>query len=121
MSAAVSYTKFENQVIHKFRNNLNHAESVEDAKKFFNYTMLELMQKVFDGQLTIEYEDIQLGLYAEKPFIISEALRQKDEFDHVWSTSDLPSIVARLATPALHRFNHLKANPEKTKSKINRH
>ena len=121
MSGSISYTKFENQVIHKFRNNLNHAESVEDAKKFFNYTIRELMQKVFDGQLTINYEDIQLGLDPEKPFIISEALRQKDEFAHVWSVSDLPLIVSRLATPALNRFNYLQANPEKTKSKIKRH
>ena len=72
-----SYTKYENEVIHKYRDNLNHAESVEDVKKFFSYTMQELMHKVFDGKLDMRYEDVQLSADNKAGFTISDTLLQK--------------------------------------------
>lgn len=121
MRDSASYTKYENQIVHKYRDSLNHAESVEDVKKFFSYSMQELLQKVCDSQLTVNYDDIQLGLSSGKPFIISEALQQQGAFNRVWSASDLPLIMSRLAVPAQNRFNRLQGHPEKTQSKIHRH
>lgn len=121
MRGSASYTKYENEVIHKYRDNLNHAESVEDVKKFFSYTMQELMHKVFNGQLAMNYEDVQLNPDAGDLFTISENLRRQGDFDHVWTVSDLPSIISRMASSAVNRFNHLQGHPEKTNSKFNRH
>jgi hypothetical protein len=121
MRDSASYSKFENQIIHKYRNSLNHAESVEDVKKFFSYTMQELMHKVFEDKLRVDLADIQLNLDADKPFVISQTLQQHTEFHRIWSTSDLPLIMSRLAIPAQNRFAHLQGHPEKTKAKIHRH
>lgn len=121
MRDSVSYTKFEHQVVHKYRDNLNHAESVEDVKKFFSYTMQELIHKAFAGQLSVNYEDVQLGVDAGEPLIISESLRQQGEFERAWSASDLPLIMTRLAKSAQNRFSHLQTHPEKTNAKIHRH
>ncbi len=120
MRGSDSYTKYEKEVIHKFRNNLNHAESVEDVKKFFSYTMQELMNKVFDGQLDMHYEDVQLSVDSKAGFTISNALKRKAAFAHAWEDSDLSSIMSRLAESALHRFRHLSGHPEKTNAKFNR-
>ena len=121
MRGSDSYTKYENEVVHKYRDNLNHAESVEDVKKFFTYTMQELMNKVFDGQLDMHYEDVQLSYESEQGFAISNALKQKTAFKQVWQDSDLSFIMSRLAEPALKRFRHLSRNTKKTNSKFNRH
>lgn len=121
MRGSDSYTKYENEVIHKYRDNLNHAESIEDVKKFFSYTMQELMNKVFDGQLDMRYEDVQLSVDNNPGFTISTDLRKKAAFEHVWEDSDLSSIVNRLAESALKRHKHLSGHPEKTNAKFNRH
>lgn len=121
MRGSDSYTKYENEVIHKYRDNLNHAESVEDVKKFFSYTMQELMHKVFDDQIDIRYEDVQLAVNGNPGYKISSELKQKAAFAQVWEDSDLSSIVSRLSESALHRFRHLSGHPEKTKAKFNRH
>ena len=120
MRGSDSYTKYENEVIHKYRNNLNHAESVEDVKKFFSYTMQELMAKVFDGKLDMHYEDVQLCVDNKAGFTISNALKQKTAFGQVWEDSDLSSIMSRLAESASNRFRHLSGHPEKTNAKFNR-
>ena len=49
MSQMLSLTKYEHEVIPGLRDQLNHAESVEDVKKFFDYSMRELFDRVFDG------------------------------------------------------------------------
>lgn len=121
MRGSDSYTKYENQVVRKYRDNLNHAESVEDVKKFFSYTMQELMNKVFDGQLDLRYEDVQLTVDRNPIYTISNELKQQTAFEHVWQDSDLSNIVNRLAESALNRFRHLSGNPEKTNAKFNRH
>jgi len=121
MRGSDSYTKYENQVVRKYRDNLNHAESVEDVKKFFSYTMQELMDKVFDGQLNLRYEDVQLAVNSNPAYTISNKLRQQTAFKHVWQDSDLSNIVDRMAESALNRFRHLSDNPVKTNAKFNRH
>lgn len=121
MRGSDSYTKYENEVIHKYRDNLNHAESVEDVKKFFSYTMQELMHKVFDNQLDIHYEDVQLSVNGNPGYSISSELKRQTAFAQVWEDSDLPAIVSRLAESGIHRFRHLSGHPEKTKAKFNRH
>ena len=121
MRGSDSYTKYENEVIHKYRDNLNRAESVEDVKKFFSYTMQELMDKVFAGQVNMRYEDVQLSVDSNPAFTISSTLQQQTAFEHVWEDSDLSSITKRLAESALHRFRHISGNPEKTNAKFNLH
>lgn len=121
MSDFESFTKYEHQIIPQYRDQLNHAESVEDVRKFFVYAVRELFQHVFHGRLSFEYEDVQLEPDAEMPFSLSPALCARDGFDQIWRSSDLKHIVARLAQSATHRFRHLETSPEKTRSKIKGH
>ncbi len=121
MRGTDSYTKYENQVVRQYRHKLSHAESVEDVKKFFSYTMQELMDRVFDGQITTHFDDVQLEVSGKTGYVISDNLQKQAAFEQAWSESDLSCIVSRLAESALHRFRHLSTNPEKTNAKFNRH
>lgn len=121
MRGSDSYTKYENEVVRQYRHKLNHAESVEDVKKFFSYTMQELMDRVFDGQLRTRFEDVQLSVNSNPGYTISDTLQKHAAFERVWSDSDLSSIFDRMAASAVNRFRHLSTHPEKTNSKINRH
>ena len=38
MTDFISFSRVEHELAPKLRNSLNHAESSEDAKKFFSYT-----------------------------------------------------------------------------------
>ena len=58
MSKRMSFSKIENDILHDFRNKINHAESTEDLKKFFTYSARELFNNVFTGKMTFDYNDI---------------------------------------------------------------
>ena len=76
-----SFTKFEHQVVPRYRDHLNHAESVEDVRKFFVYAVRELFKCIFEDRVRVAYEDIRLKPDAATPFIISAELRERNGFD----------------------------------------
>ncbi|WP_028585298.1 hypothetical protein [Desulfogranum mediterraneum] len=118
MTTQHSFTKFEKEVLPKFRRDMNLAESTEDVKKFFSYAMQELLAQVFSGKYTPRYEDICLQAGQDAPFLLSEAVRQLDDYPSIWDNSDLEEIILRFANMASHRYHHLAKKPEKTESKI---
>ncbi len=118
MTTRVSYTKYENRLLPSFREKLNMAESTEDVRKFFVFTMRELFDAVFEETLDLDKEDISFDPEHDPPYYLGERLTSHQEFTSVWSGSDLPRVVNRLADSAVRRYRHLEKKPEKTTSKI---
>lgn len=120
MTRQISFSKHGNKVLPNFRNKINQAESTEDLKKFFVYTVLELFEDVFADRLEFDYEDIALKTDASPNYSLNERLMASEEFSSSWKDSDLPKIVGDLATTAMHRYVHLDKKPAKSESKIRR-
>ena len=118
MTPQQSFTKVENELLHKFRKMVNEAESTEDVKKFFTYCMQELFSRVCTGQLELQFEDVSLVPEGGALYMISEEVRSREDFTQVWDASDLPHIVTRFAELALNRYRHLAKNPKKTETKM---
>jgi len=118
MARQLSFSKYEQELRPELRQNLNIAESTEDVKKFFVYTIRKLFGKVLEGKEAFRYEDIQLAPMEQSGFIISDKLLRNSDFAAVWQNSDLSNIVKRIADSASNRHKHLQKNPAKTEAKI---
>jgi len=118
MARQLSFSKYEQELRPELRQNLNIAESTEDVKKFFVYTIQKLFDKVLEGKDPFHYEDIQLMPLEQSGFIISDNVLGDPEFAALWKNSDLSNIVKRIADAASNRHKHLQKNPAKTESKI---
>jgi hypothetical protein len=118
MARQLSFSKYEQELRPELRQNLNIAESTEDVKKFFVYTVQKLFDRVMEGKEAFTYEDIRLEPLQESGFIISDRLRADPTFESVWKNSDLSNIVKRLADAAGNRHKHLMKNPAKTEAKM---
>lgn len=118
MSDQLSFTKFEHELLPAYRNRLNQAESTEDVKKFFTYTVLDLFQKAFASGRSLHYEDISLKPDCKPPYALSPELENDPVVVETRKTSDLDNILDRLSQSAAKRYHHLSKNPEKTESKI---
>jgi len=114
----MSYTKIEHAIMPDFRNKVNHAESTEDIKKFFGYKTQELLNSVFAGRMSFNYDDILLDPENDQHFKLHNRLLASRDFNTVWNDSDLPQVVGRLAKSAANRFTRLTKNSEKTEAKI---
>ena len=118
MARQLSFSKYEQELRPELRQNLNIAESTEDVKKFFVYTIQKLFGRVLEGKDPFHYEDIRLMPLEQSGFIISDKVLEDPEFAAVWQNSDLSNIVKRIADAASNRHKHLQKNPAKTESKI---
>lgn len=118
MARQLSFSKYEQELRPELRQNLNIAESTEDVKKFFVYTVQKLFNKVLEEKEAFRYEDIQLAPQERSGFIISDTLLGNAAFAAVWQDSDLANIVKRIADTASNRHKHLQKNPAKTEAKI---
>lgn len=118
MNQQRSFTKNENELLHKFRKMTNEAESTEDIKKFFAYCMQELISQATEGRLEMQFIDIELVPDGEPPYRFSAAVQAEEAFVDSWETSDLGHIVQRFADLAMHRYRHLQKKPQKTEVKI---
>ena len=118
MARQLSFSKYEQELRPELRQNLNIAESTEDVKKFFVYTVQKLFGRVLEGKEAFRYEDIRLAPMEQSGFIISDKVLGDPEFEAVWQNSDLSNIVKRIADAAGNRHKHLQKNPAKTESKI---
>ena len=118
MKKKFSFTRCEREILPNFRQKIGKAESTEDVKKFFVYTVNELFRNVFEGQLEFDYEDFELMPDSEPHYQLSKRLLSSKDFTSVWNHSDLPRVVNRLAESSIRRYKHLDKQPEKNDSKI---
>lgn len=118
MTKQMSFSKHENKVLPGFRLKLNNAESTEDVKKFFTYTVIELFDDIFDGDIKINFEEVGLRPDKKNGYILKKSLLEKELFKGVWDNSDIQRILTNLAKTSVNRYRHLETNLKKTKSKI---
>mgnify|MGYP000436382243 CR=1 FL=1 len=118
MTKRISFSKHEQKIIPTFRQKINHAESTEDVKKFFYYSVKELFDDIFQGQVTCDYEDIVLVPGAGPYYSTSQRLLDSESFQSAWRDSDLPRVLGRLADSAVKRYRRLEKHSEKTDLKI---
>ena len=122
MEKQISVAKYEHSILPGFRNKLSKAESTEDVKKFFVYTVRELLVNVFQNNQYHDFNAIELSPSGGAPYKLDTASVSGEtfggEFFNVWENSDLPRVITGLAEAALHRRQHLAKNPEKTTAKI---
>lgn len=120
MTQMMSFTKYENQILPKYRDQLNQAESVEDVKKFFIGTIQEFLGLATEGSLTPDYDDISL-LPDESPgYSLESQVKDSLEMKKL-ANSDIHAVLNRLAEQAVHRHKHLSKNNSKTNLKIKNH
>ncbi len=118
MSQKRSFTKLHHSIMPAFRNKINHAESTEDLKKFFAYSTQDLLNNVFLGKMTFNYDDTALMPNMNPQFVLHERLLASTDFTDIWYNSDLPHLVDRLAKSAANHYKRLEKNPGKSETKI---
>jgi hypothetical protein len=118
MTRIASFTKIENEVLPKFRDSMAQARSTEDVRKFFVYSMLEVLNGALAGAVDLAYEDVALNPGAAPGYVLSPRLAAAPAFASLAGTSDLPAILERFAAAAGNRVKRLAKNPEKTEAKI---
>ncbi len=118
MTKQLSFTKFENELLPKFRNAIGSAESTEDVNKFYIYTIQELMNKVFVDKIKFGYNDISFKPDNDPPYQLNEQLYELEDFTSVWNNSDLPNVIDRFTSTSINHYRHLEKNTAKTESKI---
>ena len=120
MTQMMSLTKYEHQVLPKFREQLNQAESVEDVKKFFVGTIQEFLGLVTQGDLAASYEDITLHPDKTPSYSLASVVTDNTAIQAL-ADSDLDAVLQRMAEQASHRYKHLSKNNVKTNLKIKNH
>ena len=120
MTQMMSLTKYEHQVLPKFRLQLNQAESIEDVKKFFVGTIQEFLELATEGGLAANYEDISL-LPDKKPSYFLTSQVTDNVAMKALVDSDISAVLQRMAAQASHRYIHLSKNNVKTNLKIKHH
>jgi hypothetical protein len=118
MTKQLSFTKQSNKVLPGFRQKTNLAESSEDVKKFFAYSVQELLENVFTGTIHFDYGDIALTPDTPPYYAVKETVLSDEHFASIWQGSDLPHLIARMAETAQNRYTHLEKHPDKTDAKI---
>lgn len=120
MTTSISLSKYEKQVLPKYRDQLNQAESEEDVKKFFVETVERLLALATEDAVDPQYDDIRL-VPGSPPYyqLTSQLLNCKAM--QALANSDLQPILHRIAEPAAHRYMHVAKHPEKTNAKIKGH
>ena len=96
MTDFISFSRVEHELAPKLRNSLNHAESSEDAKKFFSYTAQELLGKALGEAVKVHYEDVALSRDGQG-FTVSSRLQADAGYAKVAAGSDLKAILERFA------------------------
>lgn len=121
MTYVRSFTRVERELMHHYRDQLNHAESEEDVKKFFARTVRQLLNSALDGATAVHDTDVALKPEASPYFEVSQRVKDNDTFRTLKQHSDLMAVLKRFAKPAIKHHQHLSGHPEKTKAKIRHH
>lgn len=118
---AISFSKQEHAILPRFRQRISGAESDVDVSKFFGYSVKELLGEVLGEEVFVTDEDIELTPASEPFFRLRGSLLGYQKFADIWESSDMPSIISRMAETASHRITHLRSNQLKTNAKFKRH
>jgi len=118
MKKQMSFTKHEHEILPNFRQMMNKAESTEDVKKFFVYSVKELFKRAFEEKIDFRNDDFELLPGSESYYTVTERFFTSNDLGSIWNNSDISLLIKKLAKSAAHRCKHLEKHPEKTESKI---
>jgi hypothetical protein len=118
MTTQLSFTKIENELLPEYRRKVGSAESTEDVKKFYVYTIQDLLRQVFAGKIDPAFDEITLQPDQQPAFVFSSGIAGNEEFVSIWNSSDLPNVVTRFTETAVNHYRRLEKNPKKTEAKI---
>jgi hypothetical protein len=114
----ISFQKFEHMILPRFRQKINDAESIEDIKKAFTSSVVDLLEKAFEGLVAVSFEDVEFRPFQRPYFYISRELLEADSIRPIWKESDIRNIIARLAESTMNHYKHYEKHQEKTNASI---
>ncbi|MCD4820226.1 MAG: hypothetical protein K8S23_16210 [Candidatus Cloacimonetes bacterium] len=119
MKGKISFSHIEKEYLHEMRNKINNSENKSDLKNHFSFTILNMLEEVFEEkEVELNGDDVLFDPKAEKYFILSSSLKDQVIFQETWKGSDLPNVIGRFAYSTYHRYLHLDKHLEKTERKI---
>lgn len=119
MSTQLSFSKIENRIRHDFRNKINSATTTGEVRQYYAQLIEQLFSEASNGAIILEDDAVALNPGDQSSmFIISDTVKNNNDFDSLWHNSDIGHIVSRFAESAIHRMIHLEKHPEKTEAKI---
>lgn len=118
MGLQYSYTSYENDFCHEFRERLGSAEDHSDVSNHFSHTVTKMLNTIFGDKLVVKDPDVIFEPKNISHFSFSRRLLDNAVFNNALENSDIGNIINRFAESAHHRFLHLAKHSEKTNSKI---
>lgn len=118
MTKSLSFSKYENESLPRFRDLMNQAESTEDVRKFFSQAMRELMTNISQGELDIGRAAMLLDPDQPGGWSMIDELAHNPNVRAYFTDSDLAVILGRFAATAVKRLRRLEKNPQKTEAKM---
>jgi len=118
MTKHFSFSHLENEMIHQFRERINHSEDLTDLEKLFSRTAVDLVRKALADEVPVKHDDIVFDPNQNGFFRFSRRLLENNQFGSKLEQSDLGQVLGRFAASAHHRYVHLRRNPKNTESKI---
>jgi hypothetical protein len=121
MKGTISLAVLEKKMVHEMRNTINQAEDKIDLEKQFSNVMKHFLSRVFERQhmpVEIHDDDIVFIPKTGTHFRISGDLIMAAGFRDLWVSSDLKSVIGRVAASVNRKYLHLTRHREKARFKI---
>jgi hypothetical protein len=118
MNEQQSYIRYQNALIHQYRERINHAESDQDLTRMYFQIMKDLFIDIFEDDLGLEFHHIDLLPDTEPFFCLDSKIAEHPRMQAALEHSDIQSILSNFARQACHHLLHLQRHPENTESRI---
>lgn len=112
-----SYSALENELRHRFRNDLNHADEPHDVENAFAFSVRTLLVRATEDGLRFTDNDIRLMPADPKHYQLSEVITSAAPFQAACAGSDLLVIIGRFAEEASHRYKSLHEHADKIRAR----
>jgi hypothetical protein len=112
MGEKLSFIKHYNEMEHDYREKLNDAKTTSDVGDVFIDHVFEFLSRIDVDLKKRNIEHIVFTPEKEKPFELEKPLLEKVE--NLFKTSDLESILEKMAEDAKHRFMKIQQDQDRT-------
>lgn len=107
-----SYVKYQKELEHDFRERLNEAKKLGDVGDVFVEFAFKLLKKVKPDINEKLIEDVVFEPENSQGYRLLEKLQEELKED--LKMSDLPAILKRMAKAAVHRYEHILRDEDRT-------
>ena len=108
----ISYTKFEKMLESEYRERLNESKRIDEVGNTFVEYAFKLLSMIKPDVDEALLEELAFDPDNEKGYRLHEHLRRALEEE--LENSDLPAILERMAKAALHRYQHIVKDDDRT-------